>query len=723
MPPPPPATLAPPSPLCEATHLEFRFGETVTRRAIEKSDSAAGNDSMRIDAQFLDVLDGARLARVKTLEIRVCGSQPAAKIAAQLIERLPALSALTLSYAGPIASNVTEFAVDLHEGCGRRGVFCSVQFELDASADAFAALGASSVGAPAATFVAVLEASRKLRALGLAVRWLVPLLPALVYRLEAIFSLARDEDVEPVLAPVRSSDELLDGDDRLFVSDFIAYRLLDEEKHLHDAIRVASYRALKDQLDRTDARVIVRTRKVLVLSAVDGERGPEWTLHGEERPSFAADGARRPALERWADLGAGRLSAQIVEVSGVLHEGCLALAQWVRARFATLIRGRRQHETERRLNRVLLIGAYGGEHIGDAAILGGVLFRLNRRYGTTEGVLMSQRPAHTRHLMPMLDTPFKLDVDSYEPAKIRHHLTLVDAVVFAGGPLIDLPKQLVKHLYAASVASRADKPFIAEGIGPGPFPRWPSEWTARRLVRLADRISLRTAKESDAPVMQGLTPEVGRDPAFDYLATRGAVLSRLRETDRQWIDQLMQGTQGRLLIGLNLRPIRHLFTVGAPAGKRAEYTRQIEARFEERLANAMRSFHRACSVPPCFIFFPMNAIQFGMSDLRSAYRVQRRLSADIDFRVWEADASLDGVVALLRRLDIVIAMRFHAAIFSLAQQRKVIGIDYRIGQRDKVGELLSDFGQSHNCSRIDEMTSDWLLQRLSAFAAEESATS
>lgn len=678
------------------------------------------------DAQFFDILDSARLARVKTLEIRLRGSPPAARIATQMIERLPALSALTLSYAGPIESNAIAFAVDLHEDCGRRGLACSVQFELDASADAFAALGARSAGAPAATFVSVLEMSRKVRALGLVVRWLVPLLPALVYRLEAVFSLARDEGVEPVLVPVGSamqSAELLDGDDRLFVSDFIAYRLLDEEKHLHDAIRIASYRALKDQLDRSDARMIARTRKVLILSAVDGERGPEWTLQGEEQPSFAADGARRPALERWADSGAGRLSAQIVEVSGVLHEGCLALAQWVCAKFANLIRGRREHETERLLNRVLLIGAYGGEHIGDAAILGGVLFRINRRYGTTEGVLMSQRPAHTRHLMPMLDTPFKLDVESYEPANIRQHLASVDAVVFAGGPLIDLPKQLVKHLYAASLASRADKPFIAEGIGPGPFPRWPSEWTARRLVRLADRISLRTAKQSDAPVLQGLTPEVGRDPAFDYLATRGAVLSRLRETDRQWIDRLVQGTQGRLLIGLNLRPIRHLFTVGAPAGKRAEYTRQIEARFEERLANGMRLFHRACSVPPCFIFFPMNAIQFGMSDLRSAYRVQRWLGADIDFRVWEADASLDGVVALLRRLDIVIAMRFHAAIFALAQQRKVIGIDYRIGQRDKVGELLSDFGQSQNCSRIDEMTSDWLLQRLSAFAAAESATS
>ena len=88
----------------------------------------------------------------------------------------------------------------------------------------------------------------------------------------------------------------------------------------------------------------------------------------------------------------------------------------------------------------------------------------------------------------------------------------------------------------------------------------------------------------------------------------------------------------------------------------------------------------------------MNAIQFGMSDLRSAYRIQRRLSGTVDFRVWEGDASIDGVVGLLRRLDIVIAMRFHAAIYALAHTRRVIGIDYRIGKKDKVGALLDDLG-------------------------------
>jgi polysaccharide pyruvyl transferase WcaK-like protein len=130
----------------------------------------------------------------------------------------------------------------------------------------------------------------------------------------------------------------------------------------------------------------------------------------------------------------------------------------------------------------------------------------------------------------------------------------------------------------------------------------------------------------------------------------------------------------------------------------------------------MRRFHKSATVSPRFIFFPMNAIQFGSSDLRSAYRLKRLLRGDVDFRIWEGDASIDGVVALIRRLDIVITMRFHATIYALAQQRRVIGVDYRIGKRDKVAALLSDYGLSENCRRVDEMTTAWLLERLSSLS-------
>jgi polysaccharide pyruvyl transferase WcaK-like protein len=252
----------------------------------------------------------------------------------------------------------------------------------------------------------------------------------------------------------------------------------------------------------------------------------------------------------------------------------------------------------------------------------------------------------------------------------------------------------------------------------GPFVRRPSEWVGRRLIRLADRISVRTPDDGRARQVRGRNVTVGRDPAFDYLEARGGELTRLTGVDRQWVEQLVQGTEGRMVVGLNIRPIRPDYTTDTSAGRREEYTRFVERRFEERLAAAMRRLHEVSTARrPCFIFFPMNAIQFGLSDLRSAHRLRRLLRGDVDFRLWEGDPGIDGVVALLRCLDVAITMRFHATIYALAQNVPVVGIDYRVGRRDKVAALLDGCGRSDSYRRIDEMTTDWLLERLRGIEA------
>lgn len=502
---------------------------------------------------------------------------------------------------------------------------------------------------------------RERRGEGFAVRWWIPLIPELVYRLETLFSQARDEGFELVLGEQGGGFgdiSRLGVDEKLFVWDFVTYRLLEEEVATLPAECAKRYRSLQQALGFPSSSEVINTSAEVAEVCLHGLRGVfEWTRSlTSPQPRVAPDG----------------------------------------------------------LASVLVIGAYGGEHIGDTAILGGVLLRIHQRYGTTRAILLTQRPAHTKHLVPMLEVPVEIEVESYAHDQIDARLAEVDGVVFAGGPLIELPKQLVRHLYAAASARRKGKPFIMEGIGPGPFIRWPSRWIGRRLVKLAGRISVRTSEDAGHPLVRDRSAIQGRDPAFDYLASRPATLTRLPRAELEAIEGLLRETAGRPVVGINMRPIRPLFTDGAEGQNRAAFTRAVEARFEKELAEGLQSFADACPVKPCFVFFPMNAIQFGQSDLRSAYRLGRLLDASIDFRVWEADASLDGVIALLRRFDAVIAMRFHAAIFALSQKRKVIGIDYRIGRRDKVAALLSDFDQEVNCQRIDKVTGEWLMARLLA---------
>jgi len=641
------------------------------------------------------------------LEIRLTGAPSETLDAlAGLVERLEPVDAVIASTRDGVSRAQVGSLLQLQRLCERRSLAFSVDALLDGGADACAALARRPT-----SLAPVLESSRALRMAGVRVRWWIPVLPALAYRLEALFSLARDERLEPILVPASltslsgSSSEALDEDMTRFVDDFIAYRLLEEEGHLLSPARRVFYEGLRVALRSHQVPTTTATRALRLL---EGDASG-WTLAGTRTVPVALC-----ETSDISDAPAARSDSLPGEVAVVIGEGLRATAEWMK----TVAGGhRRDADSMRSLPRVLIIGAYGGEHIGDAAILGGVLLRIHRRYGTRQAILMSQRPEHTRHLVPMLDTPVSVTVEEYLQSTVPDLLQQVDGVVFAGGPLMDLPKQLVKHLFTVALARRAGKPFVLEGIGAGPFVRWPSAWTARRLVRMAGRISVRTSDDGRAPLVRGLRPEVGRDPAFDYLETRTADLTRLPQIDREWVDRLLKETDGRVTIGINLRPIRADYTTDTAASRRVAYTRFVETLFEERLTEAMRQFHKASSRPPCFVFFPMNAIQFGLSDLRSAYRLQRLLRGDVDFRIWEGDASIDGVVALLRRLDIAITMRFHATIYALVQQRKVIGIDYRVGRRDKVAALLTDFGKGDYCTRIDEMTTPWLLQRLTELSA------
>jgi polysaccharide pyruvyl transferase WcaK-like protein len=687
-----------------ATHLQLRVPE---------------GEALEVPRHYENLLGDPRLQSVESVEVVVPGATLTAavqEILRAVLRSLPRARAVELVAPGVTAPYPLETALALTRLARERGAELGFGFVLDADADGFAAAAHPDAG----SLGPVLAASRGL--LGarqgseppIRVRWWVPARPELVYRLEAIFSLARDEGVDAVLVPVwclphgLGAGGELGPDQLLFVRDFLAYRLLEEDRYDTAPDRVAYYEWLRDAIDGAGPRRPAGARPVATLGP--RRAGGEAEVALENRPTLGDMAGLAPKETRPGALE--KLKAQALDLGGVVLDGDRALLRWARAQAPRPGRARPIPEGTQ-LPVVLVIGAYGGDHIGDAAILGGVLLRVNRRFGTKKAILMSQRPEHTRRLARMLVLPVEITVELYEHGPIKAAVPQVDAVVYAGGPMMDLPKQLVRHLYAASLAQAQGKPLVLEGIGAGPFKRKPSEWIGRQLSLMAGSIVLRTRADAENAVMQGLDPKVGRDPAFDYLESRTPP-DRYPKEDAAWIERLLAGTEGKRLVAINLRPIREMFTEGVEAARRAAYTQEVEERFSAQLAEGMARYAVESDVPVCFIYFCMNSIQFGSSDLRSAYRVQRHLPAGVEYRVWEGDPSIDGVLTLLKRMDLVIAMRFHANIFALSQGCPVVGIDYRPGKRDKVDALHRDRGTIENVSRIDEMTSGWLVERLRA---------
>jgi polysaccharide pyruvyl transferase WcaK-like protein len=365
-----------------------------------------------------------------------------------------------------------------------------------------------------------------------------------------------------------------------------------------------------------------------------------------------------------------------------------------------------------RLNSVVIIGAYGGDHIGDAAILGGTLMGLNGRYGVTRATVMSGRPEHTRRLAVGISTPVSVDVAPYRPRAVRRALAGADALVLGGGPLYGSPRVLARHLAAVASARKMGLPFIVERIGLSRFGDPLTRWAGRHILRNAARISVRTSGSAHHPLLKGLNVEVGRDPAFDYLAGRQA-LDRLSSTDAAEIESLLAGAEGSLKVGINLRATHDDWHGLSDLSQDT-----VDSDFMQRLANGLIAFARRSKGPVTYVYFPMNAIQLGMSDLSAAYELRRAVRGAVDLRVWEADPSLDGVIHLLRQLHAAVAMRFHGAVFALTQNVPLIGLDYFAGG-GKVSELLTDLGQAEDACEVASFSPDWLIQRLTVRASGE----
>ncbi|MDH3639760.1 MAG: polysaccharide pyruvyl transferase family protein, partial [Gammaproteobacteria bacterium] len=59
-----------------------------------------------------------------------------------------------------------------------------------------------------------------------------------------------------------------------------------------------------------------------------------------------------------------------------------------------------------------------------------------------------------------------------------------------------------------------------------------------------------------------------------------------------------------------------------------------------------------------------------------------------------------------------ISARFHACIFSLAQNMPTLGLDYYPGQGGKVEQLFYDIGLADDTCRMDSFQVDWLVTAL-----------
>lgn len=312
------------------------------------------------------------------------------------------------------------------------------------------------------------------------------------------------------------------------------------------------------------------------------------------------------------------------------------------ARLARLLRWRP--------SRVVIVGWWGSETVGDVAILGQLLAECGEVAPGAKVTLVTFDREVSRVSLAELG---RQDVELL-PVGARAGWASVSsrALVYGGGPLMESPSMRPWAL-RAWFARRAGARVMIYACGIGPVRSARTARAVRMLVRSATHVVFRDERSYgwDADLARARRAVVSFDPAFDFV--RGI---RTPSPERR---------RDRLALALRLPTAGYL---GESDQKRAGET------FIDMLAEALNAVgrERALSLVACTMH-----TGFADSDDHAVYGMLRaRLSAPVVLLEAPGRQSVVDVVREIETCHAALTVRFHGMIFALATDTPFVAIDY-----------------------------------------------
>ncbi|WP_341226040.1 polysaccharide pyruvyl transferase family protein [uncultured Arcticibacterium sp.] len=337
-----------------------------------------------------------------------------------------------------------------------------------------------------------------------------------------------------------------------------------------------------------------------------------------------------------------------------------------------------------------IIGAYGGEHVGDSAILGGVINRINKKYGVHDFLVLSTRPDRTKVWLDGLifNDGIKVSVAKDE-AISTEAIKGKELLVYAGGPIMELYQDLFMHLTTINNFKYRKIPFIIEGCGFGPFNNPFGEFLGKSILTKGDHLTLREKVKYDLDYV------LEHDPAFDYIKSTDLATTRI---DKSIIDICSQLKLNKSNVIVNLRPLWSKYATNENLNEVSENIINVLS----ELINTNPDKH--------FVYIPFNFDHYGFSDMEPAIKLKSKLAnKTTNFTIIERELNFKECITVMTSCHLSICMRFHACIFSSSLGIKTIGIDYSSSGKGKVYGLFEQEKieriSSINTINIDELQS------------------
>ncbi|GAB2572252.1 hypothetical protein GCM10027168_01240 [Streptomyces capparidis] len=388
--------------------------------------------------------------------------------------------------------------------------------------------------------------------------------------------------------------------------------------------------------------------------------------------------------------------------------------------------------------RVLIVGAYVRENVGDAALLRALLSQVERafpgceaaiagmedprvhpdfdgvpnigsmrRYVHEEGVSRPRRAARQALLALVGLLWFTGPVRWYRPAarvlppEVRAELAAIERAdvlvsLVGAGPYLQGASQpnpgagVVHQLLPLVLGQRLGKPVVLTPQTYGPF-RSPGHWHTRLVARTLGRAKAVLAREdiSLAELRKlSLPPGVARrsvDLAFTLDPPPRA------RGGRSW--RAAHGvTEDEVLVGVTLRRC-------LPGDRQERYEAELAA-FVDRVHELPG--HRV-------MIFPLATGLDGQDDDRVVSRaVAARCRGDRRPVVVDTGGDYARTIALVSELDYLVGTRFHSVIFALTARIPCVAVEYE----HKTRGIMRNLGLEEWVVRADEVSADGLAELL-----------
>lgn len=685
------------------------------------------------------ILSADTFSAVKHLGIS--GGEPSlrkdlVRCVAAIVDSLPLLETLSITSHGYNSSRWKKFIPLIKEVVERKGIDFSLNISIDGYADRHDLIrGIDGAFSKAEKTIEIAQSFN----VKLQLQYTISTMNA--YSMQLALEYAREKNIEIVFRVATNIERLYNSDrsevfidesERSFAADFFSSdELISQTRSLS---RKLYYRRMQKWLSNSDgARKMpcyFKSQGVLLTSslavypcsvakkaAVEDLRATEYQVpklglkaSREDTQNNYCDSCIHDQSGAWSPLDIlsykfGRLKItsiirKILRLSNNLASSLLILPRLL----SRLFLKNTSEESVAKISRATIIGAYGGEHVGDAAILGGVILRLKKHYKTEKIRILSFRPDRTNKWVRSLRIEgVNFEVVKLSKSNLSSSLSSTDGLIYAGGPIMDIPVNLSFYFYAALNAKSKGLPFIVEGVGLGPYKRLISKLLASFILICAHKITLRSSSNLKVLPFHSKfkVDRVAQDPAFDYLEYSKSVIVQGRYSSREnfEISSLDSYIAGRSkVLYVNLRPIWSAY-----ATKDSESTvDDIVSNVLDSVASTINSLDSSWAV----VFIPFNPDTYGFSDFSSFYQVIKRLNSERDYYVVEYEPGVPLMLDMLSRSSHLLAMRFHACIFGLSIDRNVYGIDYQIGAPGKVAALFDGLCnvQYQNVSALDKVS-------------------